>query len=103
MSRSGRAIRLPQRYQANQATCGYGEEIVTPTCHEQAITGPQKKQWETAINNKLQSLAANNVWELVDTPKGVNIVSNKWVFKIKRLPNSQIDRYKARLVAREFI
>ena len=25
-----------------------------------------------------------------------------WVFKIKQLPNSQIDKYKARLVARGF-
>jgi hypothetical protein len=102
LSRSGRAVRLPQRYQANQATCEYGEEIVTPTSHEQATTGPQKKQWEAAISDELQSLAANDVWELVDTPKGVNIVSNKWVFKIKRLPNGQIDKYKARLVARGF-
>jgi hypothetical protein len=38
----------------------------------------------------------------VDTPKGVNIVSCKWVFKIKRATDSQIQRYKARLVARGF-
>ena len=38
----------------------------------------------------------------MDAPKGVNIVSNKWVFKVKRLPNGQVDRYKARLVARGF-
>jgi hypothetical protein len=38
----------------------------------------------------------------VDAPKGANIVSCKWVFKIKRLPNGQIDRYKARLVVRGF-
>ena len=35
-----------------------------------------------------------------DAPKGANIVSCKWVFKIKRLPDGRIDRYKARLVAR---
>ena len=38
----------------------------------------------------------------MDTPKGVNIVSNKWVFKIKRQPSGQIEKYKARLVARGF-
>jgi hypothetical protein len=102
LSRSGRAVRLPQRYQANQAICESGEEIVTPTSYEQATAGPQKKQWEAAINDELQSLAVNDVWELVDIPKGVNIVSNKWVFKVKRLPNGQIDKYKARLVARGF-
>ena len=38
----------------------------------------------------------------MDTPKGVNIVSSKWVFKLKCLPDGRIDRYKARLVARGF-
>ena len=40
--------------------------------------------------------------ELVVTPKGANIVSCKLVFKIKRLPDGRIERYKARLVARGF-
>ena len=101
-SRSGRAIRLPQRYQAQRVTYGAGAEIATPVRYEEAVTGPQKKQWEAAINEELQSLATNNVWELADTPKGVNVVSNKWVFKVKRLPDGRIDRYKARLVARGF-
>lgn len=97
-SRSGRQIRLPERYQVRQVTT----EIVTPSTYEEAVSGPQQKQWETAINDELRSLALNNVWELVDTPKGANIVSCKWVFKIKRLPSGQIDRYKARLVAHGF-
>jgi hypothetical protein len=97
-SRSGRQIRLPGRYQVRQVTT----EIVTPSTYEEAVSGPQQKQWEAAINDELRSFALNNVWELVDTPKGANIVSCKWVFKIKRLPNGQINRYKARLVARGF-
>jgi transposase InsO family protein len=98
-------IRLPERYreeQAQQAIAKYDQEISTPTSYDEAISGPQKRQWETAINEELQSLASNDVWQLVDAPKGANIVSCKWVFKIKRLPNGQIDRYKARLVARGF-
>jgi hypothetical protein len=97
-SRSGRQIRLPGRYQVRQVIA----DITTPETYEEAVSGPQKKQWETAINDELQSLAINNVWELTEAPKGANIVSCKWVFKIKRLPNGQIDRYKARLVARGF-
>jgi hypothetical protein len=95
-------IRRPERYreQAQQATTS--QEISTPTSYDEAISGPQKRQWEAAINEELRSIASNIVWELVDTPKGVNIISSKWVFKLKRLPNGQIDRYKARLVARGF-
>jgi hypothetical protein len=50
----------------------------------------------------LRALASNDVWELVNTPKRANIVSNKWGLKVKRLPNEQINRYKARLIARRF-
>jgi hypothetical protein len=61
-----------------------------------------KRHWEVVINEELQSLASNNVWKIVDTPKGANVVTNKWVLKVKRLPDGRTDRYKARLVARGF-
>jgi len=35
-------------------------------------------------------------------PKGTNIISTKWVFLIKRDKNSNISKFKARLVARGF-
>jgi hypothetical protein len=35
--------------------------------------------------------------------KDANCIDTKWVFKIKTLPNGQIDKYKARLCARGFI
>jgi hypothetical protein len=42
------------------------------------------------------------MWTLVTALKGANIISYKWVFKLKRLLNRRINRYKARLVARGF-
>lgn len=35
-------------------------------------------------------------------PEGKNVVDNRWVFKIKHRPSGEIDRYKARIVARGF-
>jgi hypothetical protein len=44
----------------------------------------------------------NNTWELVDLPEGKNLVGCKWIFKVKRKADGEIDRYKARLVAQGF-
>lgn len=41
----------------------------------------------------------NETWELVPPPEGLNIIGSKWVLKVKRDANGNIDRYKARLVA----
>ena len=54
-----------------------------------------------AMKEEIESLAKNKVYTLVDRPQG-NIVTNKWVYKIKRDPEGNIERYKARLVAGGF-
>lgn len=60
------------------------------------------RKWRDAIETTLNSLAGNNTWNIVDKPKNVNLVSTKWIFKVKKLPNGEIDKFKARLVARGF-
>src|SRR5579871_3579965 len=44
----------------------------------------------------------NGAWELVQAPLGSNIVTCKWVFKMKHDTNRNVIRFKARLVARGF-
>jgi hypothetical protein len=44
----------------------------------------------------------NKTWYLVTPMKGKSIVGCKWVYKIKRKQDNGLDRYKARLVAKEF-
>lgn len=58
--------------------------------------------WQTAINEEYSSLIKNKTWSICDLPKGRKPVSCKWVFKLKRKSNGDIDKYKARLVARGF-
>ena len=73
-----------------------------PKTHLQASTGPDAPQWAKAMQDELQILADQNVWDVVPTPANRNIVGSKWVFKIKRDAAGSISRYKARLVAQGF-
>ena len=54
------------------------------------------------MQDTLLSLMSNDTWSVVEKPANANLVSTKWIFKIKRLKDGRIDKYKARLVARGF-
>lgn len=46
----------------------------------------------------MASLIENKTWDLVQLSPGRKAIDNKWVFKIKRDQNGNIEKYKARLV-----
>lgn len=48
------------------------------------------------------ALLKNQTWDLVPCDPNKNIVTCKWLFRIKRKADGTIDRYKARLVAKGF-
>ena len=77
-------------------------EVSTPNSFAEAISGSKSREWKLAIKDQLDSLGANHTWNVVERPNGANLISTKWVFKIKKLPNGQVDKYKARLCARGF-
>nr|GFC02535.1 putative reverse transcriptase, RNA-dependent DNA polymerase, Gag-polypeptide of LTR copia-type [Tanacetum cinerariifolium] len=50
----------------------------------------------------MNALYENDTWYLVDLPFGRKPIGSKWVFKIKYKSDGEVDRFKARLVAKEF-
>jgi hypothetical protein len=50
-----------------------------------------------------QSIIKNDVWEIVPRRKSKDVVSSKWLFKIKNAADGSIEKYKARFVARGFL
>lgn len=73
-----------------------------PFPYKDAMKRKDKNKWLEAINNELTTLKENNMWtEISDIPEECQIVSSKWIFKMKDLPNGDV-QYKARLVARGF-
>jgi hypothetical protein len=62
----------------------------------------KNKEWRKTIEEEIQALKQNEIWDLVPRPKNVQPISCKWVYKLKIKPDGPIDSYKTRLVARGF-
>jgi hypothetical protein len=70
-----------------------------PTYFEESI---QMKEWADAMTEEYQSIIKNDVWEIVLRSKSKDVVSSKWLFKIKHVVDGSIEKYKARFVTRGF-
>ena len=51
----------------------------------------------------MEALHRNKTWELVPLLQGRKTIGNKWVYKIKRDGNDQVERYRARLVTKDML
>ena len=58
--------------------------------------------WKKAIEKEIRMIEKNNTWELVDIPREREFVSLKWIYKIKLNQEGDIQKHKARFVARGF-
>jgi hypothetical protein len=72
-----------------------------PECYEEAMQVDTKKKWEQGIKEKMDSLANNQTWDLVQLPIGKRALQNKLVYKLKEEDGGE-KQYKARLVVRGF-
>jgi len=77
-------------------------EGLEPRTIEEAKKRADWPMWEEAIQKELDALQKANTWDVVEHPPGKNIVSCKWVFRIKKDLEGRIAKYKAQLIARGF-
>ena len=48
------------------------------------------------------AFAENETWSLVERPKDKNMINGNWVFKLNQNEEGEIDKYKARYVAKGY-
>ena len=68
-----------------------------PSSFEEAI---RDDNWVQAMDKEMNSIEKNDTWDLVDLPNDKNLIGVKWVYKTKVNEKGEIDRFKARLVAK---
>jgi hypothetical protein len=82
-------------------TIRYGMLTTTgePSSLTEALSDANGKK---AMDHKFDALVKNKTWHLVPLQKGTNVIDYKWVYKIKRKVDGNLDLYKARLAAKGF-
>lgn len=56
----------------------------------------------TSFEEATKKQVWREVWEIVPRPEDKSVVSSKWIYKIKDVVDDNIEKYKARFVARGF-
>ena len=76
--------------------------IDEPKSYRQAKVSPQWSDWKKAMDDELMSLKENDVCNAIPKPVGTKIVGSRWAFQAKRTAQGEVERYKARLLAKGF-
>jgi hypothetical protein len=99
--------RTPARYRANLAIEGSdprgSREHHELQTYQEAVSGEESELWQKSMDKEMHSLLENGTWELVERSEGVKPIPMKWVYKVKRDAQGNIERYKSRLVAKGFL
>ncbi len=102
-----RERRTPARYRANLVIEGSNprgsKEHPEPQTYQEAVSREESELWQKSMDEEMRSFLENGTWELVETLEGVKPIPMKWVYKVKRDAQRNVERYKSRLVTKGFL
>ena len=61
---------------------------------QQTMNEPYTDEYCQAACKNIETLEGTDAWDLVDKKPGMNIISSLWAFKLKRLPDGFIKKFK---------
>jgi hypothetical protein len=65
----------------------------------QALNGPNAVEWQEAINYEIGQLEKLETWEIVNAPRGANVIPCHFILAMKCGPDGEKLKLRARLVA----
>ena len=79
-----------------------GTEAGEPTTMTEALSASDAVEWRQAMEEELHGLPENEKFQRRRIPSNTKPTKARFVYKLKRRADGEIERYKARAVARGF-
>ena len=104
MRRSVWRRRKPKRYNPPDFHSNFSLFITEddPITIRETVDSKDKKLWKKAMVEEMATLDKNEYWYLVEFPTGRNPIGNKWVFEKKLNAEGNVEKYKYRLVSKDY-
>lgn len=83
----------------NITTSSQSSAEVKPRNYSEAV---KNTRWVEAMQAEIQALDDSKTWLVVPLPLDKRSIGCKWVFKIKYKATGEVERFNARLVAKEY-
>jgi hypothetical protein len=102
--RSTRHRQPPKRYSLNDWRCIFSlnTNMDEPRSIEEGFGMNDAESWKIAMDEEMEALKKNDIWDLIPLPTGRKHVGCKWVFNKNISSYGGIKKYKERLVAKGY-
>ena len=76
-----------------------GHSDLDPKTFEEALHGPNAKEWQEALDYEINQLQKLGTWVMEDLPTGQTAIPCSEVVRVKRGPDGKVKSYRVRIVA----
>ena len=101
-NRENRGVPPPRFIEMYLASAADDEARHNPETVGEALESVHSEKWQAAMDSEMQSLKENIVYEIVNKPSEKKVVKSKWVLRVKTNEKGEVDKFKARVVAKGF-
>ncbi|KAL0373638.1 UNVERIFIED_CONTAM: Retrovirus-related Pol polyprotein from transposon TNT 1-94 [Sesamum radiatum] len=98
-ARRSKRARIVKDFESDFVTYNIEDDPIT---FRDAMSSSEAKQWKEAVKSEMDSIVSYGTWVLVDLPLGCTTIGCKWVFKKKLKLDGTVNKFKAKLVAKDF-
>jgi hypothetical protein len=92
----------PKRYNDYVSSISLSTNDGEPYFYQEEIDDIESAKWKIIMIEEMNSLEKRKTWDLLELPKYRKVIGCKWVYKLKKGVDGEVESYKDKLVAKGY-